>query len=238
MRYSVYAVLGVCCTRCMLYLVYAVLGVCCTQCMLYSVYAILSVYSWLWHGEIERDNSNMCSAMMVELWTRKRDGGWRWEQFGGYEWIWEIKGTTWLIAFRRPRIDVITDWIRTRTCYIRNGKLTRIRNSLKSQCLMMISHLLSSLSVSSSTLLSPQNMKLSHPSPSRHAMIISEHWVQHTPSTANTEYCKHRVLKAPSTATSKNRLSTAPSRSGISHLLADLVVLNSLHSHNYELTIE
>jgi len=54
---------------------------------------------------------------------------------------------------------------------------------------MMISHLLSSLSVSSSTLLSPQNMKLSHPSPSRHAMIISEHWVQHTPSTACTEYC-------------------------------------------------
>jgi len=31
MLYSVYAVLGVCCTRCMLYSVYAVLGVCCTQ---------------------------------------------------------------------------------------------------------------------------------------------------------------------------------------------------------------
>jgi len=37
MLYSVYAVLGVCCTRCMLYSVYAVLGVCCTRCMLYSV---------------------------------------------------------------------------------------------------------------------------------------------------------------------------------------------------------
>jgi len=30
MLYSVYAVLGVCCTQCMLYLVYTVLGVCCT----------------------------------------------------------------------------------------------------------------------------------------------------------------------------------------------------------------
>jgi len=50
MLYSVYAVLGVCCTRCMLYSVYAVLGVCCTRCMLYSVYAVLSVNSWSCHG--------------------------------------------------------------------------------------------------------------------------------------------------------------------------------------------
>ena len=42
-RYLVYAVLGVCCTQCMLYLVYAVLGVCCTWCMLYLVYAVLGV---------------------------------------------------------------------------------------------------------------------------------------------------------------------------------------------------
>jgi len=31
-QYAVYAVLIVCCTRCMLYSVYAVLGVCCTRC--------------------------------------------------------------------------------------------------------------------------------------------------------------------------------------------------------------
>jgi len=43
MLYSVYAVLSVCCTRCMLYLVHAVLGACCSWCMLYSVYAVLSV---------------------------------------------------------------------------------------------------------------------------------------------------------------------------------------------------
>ena len=41
--YSVYVVLGVCCTRCRLYSVYAVLGVCCTRCMLYSVYGVLGV---------------------------------------------------------------------------------------------------------------------------------------------------------------------------------------------------
>jgi len=37
MLYSVYAVLGVCCTRCMLHLVYAILGVCCTWYKLYLV---------------------------------------------------------------------------------------------------------------------------------------------------------------------------------------------------------
>ena len=37
------AVLGVCCTRCILYLVYGVLGVCCTWCMLYLVYTAFGV---------------------------------------------------------------------------------------------------------------------------------------------------------------------------------------------------
>jgi len=70
--YSVYAVLGGCCTpQCMLYSVYAVLSVCCTQCMLYSAYTVLSVNSLSWHGEIERDDLTLCSAMTVEIWTRK-----------------------------------------------------------------------------------------------------------------------------------------------------------------------
>ena len=37
MLYSVYAVLGVCCTQYMLHSVYTVLGECCTECILYSV---------------------------------------------------------------------------------------------------------------------------------------------------------------------------------------------------------
>ena len=42
--------------------------------------------------------------------------------------------------------------------------------------------LLSSLSFLSSTLPSPKNTKLSHPSLYLHAMIKSQHQVQHTPS--------------------------------------------------------
>jgi len=47
-----------------------------------------------------------------------------------------------------------------------------------------------SLSFSSTTQPSSQNTKLNHPSLSLHAMIMSSHRVQHTPSTAHTEY-KH-----------------------------------------------
>ena len=67
---SVYAVLGVCCTRSMLYSVYAVLGVCCTLCMLHSV---------LTHDddmESKRGMTKLCVlARMVELWMRKREMG-------------------------------------------------------------------------------------------------------------------------------------------------------------------
>jgi len=53
----------------MLYTVYAVLGVCCTWCMLNSV----STHD---HGiKIESDDLTLGSAMMVELWTRKREMG-------------------------------------------------------------------------------------------------------------------------------------------------------------------
>jgi len=109
-------------------------------------------------------------------------------------------GTTRLIGLRRPRIDVFTRRIGTCTCLVRNGKLTCTRYSLKSQFLMMISHPLSSLSFSSSTLPSPKNTKLSHPSLSLHAMIKSSHRVQHSPSTAYTEYIIHRVQHTLSTA--------------------------------------
>jgi len=37
------------------------------------VYAVLSVNSRSWHREIERDELTLCSAMMVELWMRKRE---------------------------------------------------------------------------------------------------------------------------------------------------------------------
>jgi len=48
--------------------------------MQYSVYAVLShaalgVNLYSCHGEIDRYESTLCAGMMVELWTRKRDGG-------------------------------------------------------------------------------------------------------------------------------------------------------------------
>jgi hypothetical protein len=43
--------------------------------MYYSMYAVLGVNSGSWHGEIERDDITLCSAMIVALWTRKRDMG-------------------------------------------------------------------------------------------------------------------------------------------------------------------
>ena len=69
---------------------------------------------------------------------KERDVGWRWERCGGYEQIWEMKGTTCQIGLGRPRIGVITRRIATRTCRIGDCKLTRTRNSLNSQFLMMI----------------------------------------------------------------------------------------------------
>jgi hypothetical protein len=43
--------------------------------MLYSVYAVLGVDSGSWYAEMERDDLTLCSAMMVEIWTRKREMG-------------------------------------------------------------------------------------------------------------------------------------------------------------------
>jgi len=187
MLYSVYAVLGVCCTRCMLYSVYVVLDVCCTRSQL-MIMAWRDREGWL--------NFVFCNDGRV-VDEKERDGGWRWERCGGYKRIWEIRWTTCLIGLGRPRIGVITPQIGTRTCHIGDGKLTRTRNSL---CPCFTWWFAPSLFFSSSTLQSPKNTKLSHPSLSLNAMIKSEHRVQHTPSTAYTEYSIHRVQHTPSTA--------------------------------------
>ena len=160
--------------------------------------------------------------MIVELWTRKRNRGWRWAQCWGYECLREIRGTTCLIGFRRPNVGVITCWIGSHTCYIRNGEFTCTQNSLKSQFLMIISHLLSSLSFGSSTQPSPKNPKLSQLFLFWHAIIMSSLRVLHTLITASFE----------------DWVSPTPGQTLISHLSADLVVLSSLHSHNYELSNE
>jgi len=120
MLYLVYAVLGVCCTWCMLYLVYAVLGVCCTQCQ-------FRIMPWRhregWHRIV------FCGDGRVED-EKRRDAGWRREQCEEYKRIWEIKGTTCLIALGRPHNHVITCLIRTYVCCMRDGTLTRTQNAL------------------------------------------------------------------------------------------------------------
>jgi len=134
----VYAVLSVCCTRRMLHSAYAALGVCCTRRMLHLAYVTLGVNSWWWHGEIERDDLTLCSCndgRVVD--NKERDGEWRWERYGGYERSWEIRGTTCLIGFRKTWIVVISRRIGTCTCRIEDGKMTRTRNSLKSQFMMI-----------------------------------------------------------------------------------------------------
>jgi len=227
-------ILGGCCsTRCILYSVSVVLSVSCNRCMLYSVYAVLSVNLWSWHGEIQRGDSTLCSAIMAELWTRTTDVGWWWERYGGYERKWEIGGMKCQIGCRRPCIDIIACWIRSHSCAIRNGKLTCIWNYLSpgfSWWFPISSHL-----------------SLSHPQLYHHLRTpryviprylsmpwswvnieYSIHWVLHIPSTAYTEYCIHRGLQYPKI----NCLLLL----GSSHLSANLVVLNCLHSNNYNLT--
>jgi len=67
--------MGGCCTQCMLYSVDAVPGVCCTQCMPESQCMQHLVLAHNHGMERQSDDFTLCSAMMVELRTRKRDRG-------------------------------------------------------------------------------------------------------------------------------------------------------------------
>jgi len=106
-----------------------------------------------------------------------------------------------------------------------------------------------SLFLSSITLPLSQNMKLSHPSPSLHVMILSWHGVQRTPNTAYTEYSIHRVQHTPSTAYTEysiHRVQHTPSTAYTKYSIHRVQhkpstastqdSLSSLHSHDYELT--
>jgi len=137
-------ILGVCCTRCMLRL-----GVCWTRCMLYSVYAVLSVNSWSCHGEIERNNSTLCSGMMEELWMGKRqmrdEDENNVEDTSGYEksgvriaWLgWEDLVWVWLPA-GSGIVPAVWGMV----------SLTRTWNCPKFQFLMMVSPISSPLALS------------------------------------------------------------------------------------------
>lgn len=106
----------------MLYSVYDVLSRCCTAC----------VHSWSWHGGIVRNDLTLYSAIMVQLWIRKWDGGCRFKWYGRYKSISHIRGTTGGIGIRRPQFCTLTHQIGCYTYCIRYGKLSCIYNSLQS----------------------------------------------------------------------------------------------------------
>jgi len=121
----------------MLYSVYVVLGVCCTQCQL-MIMAWWDREGWLNCVFCEDDRA-------VD--KKEKAGGWRWERRGENERMWEIRGTTYLIGLGRPRIGEITHRMGTRTCRIGDGKLTHTKFS-KYQILMIIYPISSHLSPS------------------------------------------------------------------------------------------
>ena len=67
--------------------------------MLYLVYAVLGVKSWSWHGGIERDDITLCSAMMIELWTRQGAMGMKMRK------MWRIR------ADARNQWYKVPDWV-------------------------------------------------------------------------------------------------------------------------------
>jgi hypothetical protein len=101
-------------------------------------------------------------------------------------------------------------------------------------------------SFSSTTLPSAQNPKLSYPSHSLYVTKMNWQWVQHTPSTAYTEYSIHRtqayteysihrVQNSPSTAFSVYRIHRVQHRQSTACTQDYLVFFQS---HDYELTPE
>ena len=139
---------------------------CCNQCMLYSVYAVLGVNSWSYHGEIERDDLTLCSAMMVEMWMRKRDMGDEdendVEDSSGYE----QSGVQLAWSGREDLVPVLL--------HAGSGLVPAVSgmvNWLAQEILLRPSF---SWRFVSSPLPSPKNTKLSHPSLSLHAMIKSQ----------------------------------------------------------------
>jgi len=125
----VYDVLGVNFTRCMLCSRYTVVGGCYTRCQLMTM---------AWQDREEWHNFVFCDDSLVED-KKERDRGWRRQWCGGYERLWDIRGTACLIWLARPHIGVITLQIGTHTCNIRECKLSRTRCSHMSQFPMIIS---------------------------------------------------------------------------------------------------
>jgi len=139
---------------------------CCTQCMLYSVYAVLGVNSWSCHGEIERDDLTLCSAMMVEMWARKRDMGDEDEN--------DVEDTS---GYDKSGVQLAWSGWEDLVSVLLHATLGLIP-AVSGMVNRLAHQILSSPSCSwwfvPSPLPSPKNTKLSHPSVSLHAMMKSQ----------------------------------------------------------------
>jgi len=182
--------------------------------------------------------------MMVELWMRKRDSGWRWEWYGRAEM--RNQGNDWPNWVEKTSYQWYYHRIGTPTCCIGNGKLTCTPNSPSPSFSWSfpLSSLISLFCVFNSTIC------LEHEVKSSLSMLWSwvntkysihrVHRVQHIPKTAYTEPCIHWVLHTAITAYTDYYIiprSTVLCSQPVTHPSVDLVVLNSLHSHNHKLTV-
>jgi len=180
--------------------------------MQYSVYAILGANSWSWHGEIERDDFTLCSQVMVELRTRKREMK---EDTGTHH---EKPGLEELGVWVNSPSPIGQVWVPIRWAIT---PLQGLPNPIR-QVVPLISHIRSYPAYHSH--LYPPSLLLAH-----NSTIIAEHKVKSSHSicpchdheltrcAACTEYSVHRIQHNPNTAFTQDCLS-------------------SLHSHNYELT--
>ena len=172
----------------------SLLGWCCTLGMLYRVCAVLCVNSWLWHGEMDRDDLTLCSQVMVELSTRKRERSQEMGEIIMRNWDWREFCVQ--VDWPSPRQQVHVPMRRV---------ITPIRGLVHSirQVILPIFHSPSyppycahphpsSLSVLSTTLPSSQEHKVK----SSHSISACHHH-EFTLSAAYTEYNIHWVQHTP-----------------------------------------
>ena len=169
--------------------------------MLYLVYAVVGVNSWLWHGKIERDDLTSCSQVMVELSTRMReirgDGGIHHEKLGLKRFSCASHFTITNTADLSP--DPAGNNTDTRSCKPNQASRNPdISGLLVSSISFSSSSPISLFLVHNSTIIARTqsqviSLYLSMPSSWVNTECIL-HQVQHTLSTATTEYSIHLGL--------------------------------------------
>ena len=170
--------------------VYAVLAVCCTQCMLNSVYAVLRVNPWSWHGEIERDDLTSYFYVMPQLRTRKKE---MWGDGTNYHEKLRLQRISWESQFTIPDMAGMRHNMTCNNTNTRSSKPNQASRTADFASPLISSTSFSSsspsLSFSSTTLPSSPHTQLSHPSLFLSGRIMSWHYVPHPMSTVSTQDC-------------------------------------------------